>query len=138
MNDTHTSRRDVSWKYAFIGGVISIPFTVIVHAKTGSGIEFSSGTMVLGGGVAGYLAKRDSARAGMTGALAGAIGGLPLLWWWSSTFQYIIFSLIPVWPDTVSQVVRLFVIDLIIFFGTVLAGWLGGRLGGWLSERVDQ
>lgn len=131
-------RRVGSWKYALIGGVISIPFTVLVHAKTGSGIEFSSGTMVLGGGIAGYLAKRNSAHAGTTGALAGAIGGLPLLRWWSTTFQHILFSLVPLWPDAVLEVASLSMMGLVIFLGSVLAGWLGGRLGGWVAGRAHQ
>ena len=136
--DIRSLRRGGSWKYALIGGVISIPFTVLVHAKTGSGIEFSSGTMVLGGGIAGYLAKRNSARVGTTGALAGAIGGLPLLRWWSTTFQYILFSFIPLWPDAVLEVAYLSMMGLVIFLGSVLAGWIGGRLGGWVAGRVHQ
>lgn len=126
------------WKYAFIGGVISIPFTVVVHVKTGSGIEFSSVTMVLGGGVAGYLTKRDSVRPRMAGALAGAIGALPLLWWWSTVFGTIPFGVMPVWPDAIQRFVYLSVLGLIVFVVAVFAGWLGGQAGRWISERIHR
>ena len=122
-------------KYALLGGVVSIPFTVIVHVTTSSGIEFSSGTMVLGGGVAGYLAERGAGDARFTGALAGAIGSLPLLRWWSTTFAYIPIQYIP-WTEIPSRIAYLSVLGLVVFLGSVLAGWLGGHLGGWLSRSV--
>ncbi|EMA39097.1 DUF5518 domain-containing protein [Halococcus hamelinensis] len=133
--DGGSAGRYESWKYALLGGVVSVPFTVVVHVTTSSGIEFSSGTMVLGGGVAGYLAERGAGDAGFTGALAGAIGSLPLLRWWSTTFAYIPFRYVP-WTEVPSRIAYLSVLSLVVFLGSVLAGWLGGRLGGWLSRSV--
>lgn len=129
-------RQRVSWKYALVGAVIAMPLTFVVHVKTGSGIEFSSGTMVLGGGVAGYLAEYNSAYPRTTGALAGVVGVLPLLYWWSTVFQYIPFGYIPIWPNAVSQVARLLLMGAIIFLGSVLAGWIGGLLGGWVARKI--
>jgi hypothetical protein len=65
-------------RFVLVGGVLSLPFSLLGYWQTGSELSFDP--VLLGGIVAGYLAKQRTGRTGSVGIHAGVVGGLPLLW----------------------------------------------------------
>ena len=70
-----------TWQYALVGGVVSIPLSLGLYWYSGMGSDFSLNMIVVGGLLAGYLAKRNSVDAKPAGLRAGLIGALPGLAW---------------------------------------------------------
>ncbi|WP_136591584.1 DUF5518 domain-containing protein [Salinigranum halophilum] len=125
-----------TWKYALIGGIVSIPLSIGLYWYSGMGNDFSANMVFVGGLLAGYLAKRSSVAAKPVGLRAGLIGSLPGLIW--------------IFPHTVETARNIAgagsitpaAVVLIIFFSTfvlgigAVAGFLGGAVGGWLSKKI--
>jgi hypothetical protein len=65
------------WTYAFIGGIIALPFTLFSYWQTGS--ELSLAPVFFGGLLAGYLARRRLGKYSGIGLRAELIGGLPVI-----------------------------------------------------------
>ena len=127
---------DPSWPYALVGGAASIPLTILIHNKTGSGIEFSSIGVVFGGILAGYLARRDSIRAGSAGTRAGLVGVLPLFYWWTTVLQYLPIGLEPFGLSLIADIEYQVQIMLVILWGSLVAGLLGGWIVDWTADQV--
>ena len=134
---SHQSRE--SLRYGLIGGLASIPFSLGFYWLSGMGNQFTGNMVVLGGVLAGYLAKRGSARASNAGIYAGVIGGLPLLVWSLALLLGIPDGFVRVWQsDLVLEALFFLTAGLAFLLFYMIAGLLGGLLGGWLSKKIDK
>lgn len=123
------------WKYALIGGLVSIPFTTASYWQSGS--EMSITPVLVGGLLAGYLAKRRLGECRGVGARAGLVGGLPVLWILIDILPVVLGISNPRWFTVVSVGVALGITILGVGMAALL-GEIGGRLGGWLAARGGQ
>lgn len=124
------------WQYALVGGVISMPLTLAHYWQTGGGNEFSANMVLVGGLVAGFLARRYGADPGDASIRAGVVGGLAGYVWIAPTLieSAATFSLS---GGVGPVVVLLFVVFSAIVLGiAALVGLLGGALGSWLGKQV--
>lgn len=124
------------WQYALVGGVVSMPLTLAAYWQTGGGDEFSFNMVLVGGLVAGFLARRYGADPGDASIRAGVVGGLAGYVW-----------IAPAMSETAASfsqsggggplVAVLFVVFSAVVLGTAaLVGLLGGAVGSWLSKQV--
>jgi hypothetical protein len=121
-----------TWRYALIGGVVSIPLTISLYWYSGMGNDFSLNMVTVGGLLAGYLAKRDSVDAKPVGLRAGLIGTLPGLAW---ILPQAVGNVAAGW--SVLPIVILVVLFSVIVVGIgALAGVIGGAVGGWLATKI--
>lgn len=122
-----------TWRYALVGGVVSIPLTVALYWYTGMGNHFSLNMVTVGGFVAGYLAKRDAAAAKPAGTRAGLVGALPGLGW----FFLGVVERGDALSSQVAVISVVFVGVAVVCIGAV-AGYLGGAVGGWAFGKLRQ
>lgn len=120
-----------SWKYALIGGLLALPFTILEVWRSPENIILNM--IVVGSVLAGYLIKRHGGSSTAAGLRAALVGGFPLLWSLGELIGAIPNIPNPVWFQAVSVAMAL------AFGGLVLAllavfGALAGRFGGWLAE----
>jgi hypothetical protein len=122
-----------TWRYALVGGVVSIPLSLGLYWYTGMGNDFSLNMVTVGGLLAGYLAKRNSVDAKPAGVRAGLIGALPGLAWILPRIARSVaagWSLLPI-------AVFLCLFTVIIFGIGAVAGVIGGAVGGWLFTKME-
>jgi len=123
-----------TWTYALLGGLASVPFTVLGYAETGS--ELSLAPVFFGGILAGYLAtRRTGTRAGV-GARAGLVGGLPGLWLLSDLLAATSALGGPTWfvaAGIALAVGAAAAVALVVLGLSALCGAVGARIGGWLA-----
>lgn len=124
-----------TWKYAIVGGLVTVPLTLNRYWSAGVDDVISLNAVVLGGIVAGYLAKRSAdADARRAGVRAGLVGGLPALWLLGGGFLSAAAAAEPTWFLAVAALfgvaIALFVLGL-----ASLSGLLGAKVGGWLAEK---
>lgn len=137
ISNTHLSRQSKeTWKYAFIGGLISIPFTFGLYWWSGMGNYLSLNMILLGGILAGFLAKNGSVSARSAGISAGVIGGLPIAVWALSALIGIPDGPLIVWSAPILEAVFLIFVGFVILGMSALAGLIGGMIGGWLSKKL--
>jgi len=123
-----------TWKYAFIGGLLALPFTALEAWRSPENITL--GMVVLGSVLAGYLIKRRGGNSTATGLRAALIGGVPSLWALGELLWAVPNIPNPPWFQAVG-------VGMILAFGGVMlaivavSGALAGRFGGWLAERRD-
>ena len=127
-----------TWKYALIGGVASLPFTIGLYWQSGMGSEFSLNMVFFGGLFAGYLASAAATEteASSVGFRAGVLGGLPGLWLLVDLLKAAIAWGSPLWfrVVVVSLLAVGFTAVLLGFAG--LVGLLGAKVGGWLARKT--
>jgi hypothetical protein len=125
------------WKYALVGGVLSLPFTTLSYWQTGS--ELSLGAVLFGGILAGYLVERAGGEHSGVGTRVGVVGGLPVLW--------VLFDVLaatsglggPAWFVTSATLLTIgfSIVVAVLGFGiAALVGELGVRVGSWLAGRL--
>jgi hypothetical protein len=125
-----------TWRFALLGGVLSMPFTLASYWQSGS--EMSLSSVVLAAIVVGYLAKQRGLESSPVGLRTGVVGALPTLWiaWDMATALAALEG--PTWFVAGSSIAMgLFVLAALGIVTGISAvfGALGGRLGGWLAER---
>jgi hypothetical protein len=129
-----------SWKYALVGGLVSLPFTTLSYWRTGS--ELSLGAVLFGGILAGYLARRAGGEISGVGTRVGIVGGLPVLWVASDVLAATVGLAGPTWFVTSATLLAIgFTIAVAVLgFGiAALVGKLGARIGIWLAgNRPDE
>ncbi len=127
-----------TWRYALLGGLVSIPFTVASYWQTGD--EMSLSAAFFAALLTGYLAKRRGLESSPVGARTGLVGALPVVLILYDVLAFAAAGLGgPAWFRVVGFLgVGLFgVVFLALGAGiSVLAGWAGGRIGGWVAERT--
>ncbi|KAB1193609.1 hypothetical protein GJR96_09180 [Haloferax sp. MBLA0076] len=119
-----------AWRYALVGGLLSLPFTVASYAQTRS--ELSLSAVLVGGFLAGYLATRQTGESTGVGVRAGLVGALPVLWMLSDMFGTIRVLPNPVWFSAVLVAIAL-VVAVLAFGLAALGGMVGSRLGSWVA-----
>jgi hypothetical protein len=136
----HRSARDSSeenWRYALVGGIASMLFTVGLSWQSGLGTELALGMALVAGTIAGYLAARGTADADSdsAGIRAGLVGALPGLWVVVEMMLFAGTGRQPLWVTLVgaSTVALLFAVALFVLAG--LAGFLGAAVGRRLAVR---
>ncbi len=120
------------WKYAILGGLLTIPFTAFTYWQTGS--ELSLSPVFLGGVLAGYLAKRQIGQNSGVGVRVGLVGALPVLWLLFDMLMIISGLSNPLWFSAALVIMATVIAGLIIGL-SVLAGMLGARVGSWLTKH---
>jgi hypothetical protein len=121
-----------TWKYALVGGLLALPFTVLAAWRSPENI--SLGMVVVGSTIAGYLIKRRGGNSTATGLRAALIGGFPAVWPLSELIWAIPTVPNPLWFRAVGVAMILGAGGLILALVAV-CGALAGRVGGWLAER---
>ena len=131
-------RMTETWKYALIGGLASLPFTIGCYWLSGMGSEFSLNMVFFGGLFAGYLASAaaTATNSSSVGFRAGVVGGLPGLWLLVDLLEAAIAWASPLWfrVAAVSMLAVGFTAVLLGFAG--LVGLLGAKAGGWLARKT--
>jgi NhaP-type Na+/H+ or K+/H+ antiporter len=122
-----------AWRYALVGGIVSIPLSLGLYWYTGMGSDFSFNMVVVGGLLAGYLAKRNEVQARPAGLRAGLIGAVPGLAW---ILPRIARDVAAEWSP-LPTAVFLCLSTLIAFSIGAVAGVIGGVAGGWLCKKVN-
>lgn len=126
-----------TWKYAFICGLASIPLTVGLYLRSGTGDEMSLNMVFFAGLLAGFLAKRRLADGRNVGFRTGVIGGLPVLWFSFDWLRILTEPIDPAWFGVVG-VVLIVGLTVISFFFAGFVGYLGAKAGRWLAVKTDQ
>jgi hypothetical protein len=124
------------WKYALVGGAVSLPFTTLSYWQTGS--ELSLGAVLFGGVFAGYLAGRAGGETDGVGIRAGIVGGLPVLWVASEILAATAGLAGPAWFVTSATLLGagFTIVVAILGFGiAALIGEAGARVGNGLAGR---
>lgn len=125
------------WRYALLGGLLSIPFTTAGYWQIRS--ELSLSAVLFGGLLAGYLAKRKTGSATGVGARAGLIGGVPVLWILADIVAATPGLGGPAWFIAAGTllVVGSGIVFTILGLGlAALVGNVGARIGAWLVEST--
>jgi hypothetical protein len=125
-------RSTESWKYAFVGGFLALPFTALEVWRSPESIALEM--VAVGSVLAGYLITRRGGNRTVTGLRAALIGGFPVLWVLPETLRTIVGLRNPLWFQAVSIVMALAFGVLALLLLAVL-GALAGRFGGWVAER---
>jgi hypothetical protein len=126
-----------TWKYALLGGIASVPFTVGLFWLSGTGSEFALDVVLLGGLLAGYLARAGSADASSTsvGVRAGVVGGLPGLWLLVDVLRAASALAGPVWFQVAAVSMTVVVVTTAVLGFAGVVGVLGAKVGDWLAEK---
>ena len=99
------------------------------------GNYLSMNMILLGGVLAGFLAKNSSLSARSAGISSGVIGGLPVVVWGVSTLIGIPDGSLTVWSSPVLEAAFLIFVGFVLLGMAALAGLIGGMIGGWLSKK---
>ncbi|MFC6865083.1 DUF5518 domain-containing protein [Halomicroarcula sp. GCM10025817] len=121
-----------TWKYALVGGLLALPFTVLAAWRSPENI--SLGMVVVGSTIAGYLIKRRGGNSTATGLRAALIGGFPAVWPLSELVWAIPTVPNPLWFRAIG-VAMILGIGGVVLAVVAVCGALAGRVGGWLAER---
>lgn len=121
-----------TWKYAFLGGLPALPFTILEVWRSADTMTFE--IFLLGSALAGYSIKRHGGNSTATGLRAALVGGSPALWVLVDLFQTIPAGPNPPWFQVVSSVLLLG-FGVVIIVTLAVLGALAGRFGGWLAKR---
>lgn len=122
-----------TWRYGLVGGIVSIPLSLGLYWYSGTGNHFSINMAVVGGVLAGCLAKRNSIDAKPAGLHAGLIGVLPGFTW---ILPQIVTSVAAEW-SVLPLAIFSTIFAVLIFSIGALAGVLGGAVGGWLFKKIE-
>lgn len=123
-----------TWRYALIGGLGSIPLTLGLYWLSGMGNELSLNMVLVGGLVAGYLAKREDVDIGSVGLRAGVIGVLPGLWFLVDTAMAAVGVAEPIQVQAIAIALMVGVSVVILLVGGI-AGIIGAKIGAWLATK---
>ncbi|QIO21869.1 DUF5518 domain-containing protein [Haloarcula sp. JP-L23] len=126
----------VTWTYAIPGGLATIPFTVASYWSSGEAMAFSS--VFVAAVATGYLAKRHGLESTPVGVRTGLVGALPVALLLADILGAATALGGPLpFVAAASVLTAGFLVTILgLVVGlSVLLGWAGGRLGGWLAER---
>lgn len=127
-----------AWRYALVGGVVAFPLTALGYWQTGS--ELSLSPVLLGGAIAGYLARRATGETNVAaGTRAGLVGALPTLWLLGDVVLAATALDGPSWFVAVGggfALVVVVAVGLAAFGLAALLGGVGAVVGGWLAGRT--
>jgi hypothetical protein len=127
-----------TWKYALVGGIVSLPLTLWQYWQSGLGSEFSLDMVFVGGLTAGYLAARapTETSTGSVGLRAGVIGALPGLSLVGDLLHAAVGWASPLWFRAVAVVLLAGGVSLVLFAFGGLVGAVGAKIGGWVAVKA--
>lgn len=125
-------------KYALIGGLISIPLTLLYNTYYVGGDSFTIGLVFFGGIISGYLANRASLRASAAGFYAGLIGAIPAYVIGISDIVTSATNTVSTVSSSIGVVLTALLFTVIIFAMGGITGTLGGVFGGWLTKKFGK
>mgnify|MGYP000173936998 CR=1 FL=1 len=131
----HVLRDNYTWKYALLGGLISIPLVIGDYWLSGMGHYFSFNMVFFGGLLAGFLAKRDAANASKAAIGAGILGGLPGYIWIFPAMVRTWRSFATSWSSPIVATLVMTLAGVMMIGASALGGFLGGLVGGWLANH---
>lgn len=127
---------DPAWKYAIVGGLLALPFTIAMALRTPT--ELSLGPVFGAGLVAGYLYDGRRSERASVGARAGAISALPALWLVVDMLPFVVLETAsPLWFRAISSVFVIALVALAVVFAAVVA-MIGARIGDWVSSKAGR
>lgn len=135
-NDSPLENLSYRWKYAFVGGIVALPFTALGYWQTGS--ELSLSPVLFGGLLAGYLARRRTGESDGVGVRTGLVGGLPVVW---VLFDVLAASSALAGPAWFVASATAITVGVTVVFGVLgfvlaaLAGEIGARVGSWIAGK---
>lgn len=129
-------RFDSTWKYGLVGGLVSIPLTIMSSTWAGSNLDQPGTGILFGAMLAGYLAANASRRAASAGVLAGLVGGIPTSVWAVGWLLGLPEGPIVVWSNPLPEILFLLLVTATLIAFSVGVGTVGGLVGGWLSKKV--
>lgn len=132
----HVLRTNHTWKYALLGGLLSIPLVIGDYWLSGMGNNFSISMVFFGGLLAGFLAKRNAANARRAAIGAGIIGGLPGYIWIFPAMVRTWTSFATAWSSPIAATVLMTLAGVVMIGTGALGGFLGGYVGGWLANKA--
>jgi hypothetical protein len=124
------------WRYAVVGGLASLPLSIVYHWWSGMGNHFSTLPILLGGLLAGSLAHTNSRKPAKAGIGAGIIGGVPAYVFILPPMARTATEVATAWSSPLGAVVVVAFSAPAIVVIAALPGWIGGFVGGWLAEKV--
>lgn len=134
----HSLRENQTWKYALLGGLISIPLVLGDYWLSGMGDYFSINMVFFGGLLAGFLAQRSTADGRRAAIGAGIVGGLPGYLWILPAMVRTGSSFATAWSSPIAASVLMILGGVMVIGISALAGLLGGIVGGWLAKKADR
>lgn len=131
-------RVSTSWKYALVGGIASIPFTVWLYWQSTPENEFSLTAVFFGGLLTGYLASATPAEMDTAGVgfRAGIIGAVPVLWILVDFLNAATVLSGPLWFRVVAISMVVLIITSVVIGVGGLFGLFGAKVGGWLAKKT--
>ena len=127
---------DPVWKYAIVGGLLALPFTIAMALQTPT--ELSLGPVFGAGLVAGYLYDGRRSERSSVGARAGAMSALPALWLVVDAVPFVLLETgSPLWFRALSTVFAIGITALAIVFAAAVA-IVGARVGDWVSSKAGR
>ena len=127
---------DPAWKYAIVGGLLALPFTIAAALQTPT--ELSVGPVFGAGLVAGYLYDGRRSERSSVGARAGAISALPPLWLVVDAVPFVVLETAsPLWFRAISIVFAIGIVALAVAFAAAIAT-VGARVGDWVSSKAGR
>lgn len=119
-----------SWRFALVGAIASLPFTVLLHRLPDSDATTGGGMMIVGAFVAGVVAATRSSDPSAAGLRVGFIGFVIEL----ATFV-VTEATTATWP--LSRIAFWILAGTGVACVTLLFGMGFGRAGGWLATTVS-
>ncbi|WP_435127937.1 DUF5518 domain-containing protein [Halobaculum sp. D14] len=126
------------WRYAAVGGVVGAALTVAQNWQWWASSDFSADMVVVGGVVAGYLAKRSAAdvNADRAGFLAGLVAGVPGYVWLFPALLEAAASFAGGGVALAVTAAFFLPFSVAVLAITATAGLLGSMVGGWLAGKL--
>ncbi|WP_436923274.1 DUF5518 domain-containing protein [Halosimplex amylolyticum] len=134
----HPGSLSRTWQYALVGGVVSMPLTLAAYWSSGASNHFSFNMVVVGGLIAGFLARRYSADVSAASIRAGVIGGLAGYVWIAPTILVSAESFADAWSFAPASVLLAVLFSAVVFGTAAVMGLLGGLVGSWISGKIGR
>lgn len=125
-----------TWKYALLGGLVSMPLVLIDYWLSGLGDTFPTTMVFFGGLLAGFLAQRDAVDGARAAMGAGVVGGLPGYVFILPAMVRTSQSFASAWSSPLAAAVLMVFMGLFIIGINALTGLIGGMVGGWLAKKI--
>ncbi|WP_459194552.1 DUF5518 domain-containing protein [Halosimplex sp. J119] len=128
----------LTWQYALVGGVVSMPLTLAAYWSSGASNHFSFNMVIVGGLIAGFLARRYSADVSAASLRAGVIGGLAGYVWIAPTILVSAESFADAWSFAPVKPALVVLFSGFVLGTAAIFGLLGGLVGSWISGKIGQ
>ncbi len=115
-----------------------MPLTLAAYWRSGANDHFSFNMVVVGGLIAGFLARRYSADVSAASLRAGVIGGLAGYVWIAPTILTSAESFADAWSFTPATGLLFVVFSAVVLGVAAIPGLFGGLLGAWLCRKSGQ